>query len=92
MLDSILSHDLRASREHLTRRQLAFESALKRISTGTVAIILLVTVALLSVARDNSAGIADPPHVSLLLPDSGSLFEGATVSLQDFGNKCAADR
>jgi hypothetical protein len=80
------------ARQHLTARQLAFEATLKHIGSGAVAVILLVSLALLSAIRGGPARTAAEPRLGHAFTDNSMVFEGVKLSLQDFGNKCAADR
>ena len=69
--------------EQLSAGQLAFELILKHVGTGTLAVIMLVALAVLSGFHGEKA------HPRALLPASGSGSDVVTWEPKDFANKCA---
>ena len=70
------------SGRHLNQRQLAFETLLKHVSMSTVAIVMLLAVAVLGLGHDKKP----PKQLNPAITISASSFQN-----QEVGNKCSPD-
>jgi hypothetical protein len=81
--------------QHLSARQLAFETFIKHISTSTLAIVMLLALALLSALRGQESdtkgsALAKAPTTHVAVPEQGRSFSNCDP--KDFGNKSALNR
>jgi hypothetical protein len=83
----------RNSQPHLSQRQLTFEKLIKHISMDTVAIVMLIAAALLSLCRDEKAPMSKSRDAAPALRNirKNAFILASPLHEQKVGNKCSPD-
>jgi hypothetical protein len=81
----------------LTTRQLAFERFLKHISSGTLAVVMLIALALLSPSSNKNfatrrSALTQATDTNLVFPQGQKTFHNPNPDSNNSGNICALSR